>query len=232
MSNKNNMKKITLLLAFALAATTTFSQSDSKFHFGVKVMPALAWLRIDAPKDVNLESDGMRAGFGYGLITDFGFTDRYAFSTGLEVAYRGGKIKSESSEAGITSVASEKLSLQFIELPISLKLRTNEIGYMTYYFQVGFAPGYAIRTRADVKIETDGEPTFTDDNVDIGDDINEFNISLLVGAGAEYNISGSTSLLFGLTFNNGFLDLLDDNGFGKDVKGNSNYLALTVGVLF
>ena len=228
-SNISTMKRIFLLLALASISLHSVAQeSGSKFHFGVKAMPALAWLRIDAPSDINLKSDGLPFGFGYGLITDFGFADHYAFSTGLEVAYRGGKTK--FADTGI--VVSTKYSLQFIELPLTLKLKTNEIGYLTYYFQVGLAPGFAIRTRADRESTVLGVTT-KEDNLDVSDEINEFNVSLLVGAGAEYNISGNTSLLFGLTFNNGFLDLIDDDYYnGTKIKGNSNYLALTVGILF
>lgn len=229
------MKKLFLILAMAGAASaamaqSTSSSSSSKFHFGIKAQPALAWFRIDAPDESNVKSDGLPFGFGYGLITDFGFTDRYSFSTGLEVAYRGGKTKYTYQDIlGATRVEEKKYSLQFIELPITLKLRTNEIGYMTYFLQVGVAPGYAIRSRAEIKLND----KVVASHADVSDDINEFNLSMIIGAGAEYNISGSTSLLFGLTFNNGFLDVIDDSAFDNyTVKGYSNYLALTVGVLF
>jgi hypothetical protein len=226
------MKKILLLIELAGMAMQSSGQNDSKFHFGVKVMPALAWFRVDAPDETNLKSDGLPFGFGYGLITDFGFAERYAFSTGLEVAYRGGKVKYEIPFPDSNVVVSEKYSLQFIEIPLTLKLKTNEIGYMTYFFQAGFSPGIAIRTKKDIEVTAMGITAENEDE-DASDDINEFNVSLLVAAGAEFNISGNTSLLFGLTFNNGFLDLFDDERFGDEkVTANSNYLALTVGVLF
>lgn len=232
------MKKTFLVLTLATFTLAAFAQSSgSKFHFGIKAQPALAWFRIDAPSDLHLESDGLPFGFGYGLITDFGFSDHYAFSTGLEVVYRGGKTKqtlTETDSGGTTtSVYKTKFSLQFVELPISLKLKTSEIGYFTYFFQVGLQPGIAIRTKANTELETSDGYHASADNIDIGDAINEFNLSMILGAGAEYNISGNTSLLFGITFNNGFLDLLDDSGYnGEKVKANSNFLALTVGVLF
>jgi len=228
------MKKALLIFFLAAYTTIAFSQStSSKFRFGVKAQPALAWFRIDAPNGTDVKSDGLPFGFGYGLITDFGFTDRYSFSTGLEVAYRGGRTlynyKVTSGSTTTTTTIKTKYSLQFVELPLTLKLRTNEIGYMTYYFQVGVAPGYAIRSRAEIKVND----VVIDSKKDVSSDINEFNLSMIIGAGAEYNISGSTSLLFGLTFNNGFLDVLDDSPYnGAAVKGNSNYLSLTVGILF
>lgn len=223
------MKKTLLFFTLAFIGTTAWSQSsDANFRFGVKVQPALAWFRVDAPDEVHLESDGLPFGFGYGLITDFKFTDRYSFSTGLEIAYRGGKLKYSYDEAGINYIEKDKLSLQFIEIPLSLKLHTNEIGYITYFFQAGVAPGYAIRTRADIEVND----KVIDENRDISDQINELNLSMILGVGAEYSLGGSTDLLLGITFNNGFLDLLDDKNYDGKVKGNSNYLALVVGVMF
>ena len=74
---------------------------------------------------------------------------------------------------------------------------------------------------------------------------------LTVGAGVEYNISGNTSLLLGLTYNNGFINQLDKrsnlidatgkatvdlNGdpvfTEKDASANMNYVALNVGIFF
>ncbi len=229
------MKKAFLILTLLSVSLAGYSQkSDNKFHFGIKAQPALAWFNVDAPDGVSLKSDGLPFGFGYGLITDFGFADHYAFSTGLEVVYRGGKtLQNLPNKAGQDSVTiANKYSLQFVEIPITLKLRTNEIGYMTYFFQVGFAPGYAIRTKADITTNNNGV-TSTKTRVDVSDDINEFNMSMIIAAGAEYNISGNTSLLFGLTFNNGFLDLLDDTQYGgKKVKGTNNFLSLTAGIMF
>ena len=229
------MKKAFLILTLLSVSFSGYSQKgDNKFHFGIKAQPALAWLKIDAPSGTDLKSDGLPFGFGYGLITDFGFADHYAFSTGLEVVYRGGKtLQNLPNKVGQDSVTiANKYSLQFVEIPITLKLRTNEIGYMTYFFQVGFAPGYAIRTKADITTNNNGV-TSTKTRVDVSDDINEFNMSMIIAAGAEYNISGNTSLLFGLTFNNGFLDLLDDTQYGdKKVKGTSNFLSLTAGIMF
>ncbi len=222
------MKKILLVFTLAFGVTAAWSQ-DSNFRFGVKVQPALAWFRVDAPDEPNFKSDGMPFGFGYGLITDFNFTERYTFSTGIEIAYRGGKTVYTYSENNVNYTQRTKLSLQFVEIPLTLKLHTNEIGYITYFFQAGLSPGYAIRTRAEIEVND----VVIDDNANYSDKINEFNLSMILAAGAEYSLGGSTSLMFGITFNNGFLDLIDDKGFnGAEVKGNSNYLALTLGVLF
>ena len=50
---------------------------------------------------------------------------------------------------------------------------------------------------------------------------------MIVGIGLEYTVSGETVFLTGLQFNNGFLDAFDGTP-----KVNTNYLALTLAVLF
>jgi hypothetical protein len=45
-----------------------------------------------------------------------------------------------------------------------------------------------------------------------------------MGLGGEYNLSGSTSILFGLTFNNGFSDVLRDSAVKKAANGASGFL--------
>ncbi|MBK7570771.1 MAG: hypothetical protein IPI10_03790 [Bacteroidetes bacterium] len=62
----------------------------------------------------------------------------------------------------------------------------------------------------------------------IQDETNNLNLSMLIGGGIEYTLSGSTVLLVGLQLNNGLLDASDQD----DLKMNSNLLGLTVGVLF
>src|SRR5689334_392224 len=95
------MKKALLLLLIAVSASSVFAQapasgsSDQKFHFGLKGTPALAWFKTDSP---GLSSNGSTFGFSYGLITEFNFAKNYAFATGLDVTYRGGKFKSSMTD--------------------------------------------------------------------------------------------------------------------------------------
>ena len=90
------------------------------------------------------------------------------------------------------------------------------------------------------------------EGVNTASDIFFINMYLTIGAGVEYNISGNTSLVIGLTYNNGFINqldkkanLIDDvNGkaaidaFGdplyteKDASANMNYVALNIGLFF
>jgi Outer membrane protein beta-barrel domain len=230
------MKRLLATLCLLVITITTFAQDEQSFHFGLKVAPSLAWLKSDTK---GYDSDGSIFGFTYGLITDFNFAQRYAFGTGIDITYRGGKFKSVEGlkttvgEDSIISTSST-YNMQYIEIPITLKLKTNEIGSVTYFMQIGVSPGVCIRARQSYASTTQRTVSGTvyntsasEDKIDVMDDINNFNLSMIIGAGLEYTLSGSTVLLGGIQFNNGFLDAFDGTP-----KVNTNYLALTLGVLF
>jgi opacity protein-like surface antigen len=228
------MKKLFITFFCLMYALVSIS-GESKLHFGLKGAPSLAWYRSDSK---NPKTDGSKFGFTYGLVTEFNFAQNYAFATGLDVTYRGGKLKESSTvtftDSTITTSSSIKNTIQYIEIPITLKLKTNEIGYLTYFLQAGISPGYKIRAREsfETAIQVTKNGTITnfseeDSDVDIMKQINNFNLSMIVGGGIEYTLSGSTVMLAGLQFNNGFLDVIDG-----DPKVNSNFMALTIAILF
>lgn len=231
------MKKIFQIfsLLFISSLMANAQSNDPVFHFGLKATPNFSWLKSD-----DVSSDGSRLGFAYGLVTEFRFADNYAFATGIDIAYRGGKTKSESSvtmgDTVISTISKDELKLQYLEIPLTLKLKTNEIGYLRYYLQVGVAPGINIRARGDnkstvqTKIGSGSPATLSSEaeNKDIKKDINNVSMSMIISGGVEYNVSGNTNLFAGIIFNNGFLDIAD----GKQSKVISNYLGLNIGVLF
>ena len=252
------MKKILLIpVVFVLLITSkTLIAQDSgnshMFHFGLKAAPALCWL---APSNKKFTDISSRFGFGYGLMTEFGFSKNYAFSTGLEILNSGGKIGfPKSPDSTFYTVLNQDVTpnrndtfllvqrtykLQYINVPLLLKLKTNQIGSMTYFGQFGFDVSFKWKATSDDDVISKGiESTLND--VTISKDINFIRLALNVGLGAEYNLAGSTSLVFSVIYNNGFTNtlrnpskmLFDKKFSALAQKAVSNYVALTVGVLF
>lgn len=219
------MKKLVLsailltALSTTLSAQESLSSNDQKFNFGLKATPTISWLRVDAE---GVSNDGIRIGFTYGLVTEFRISNNYAFGTGIDISYRGGKYKFD--------VGSDKVSvtqkLQFLDVPVALKLRTNEIGYMKYYGTFGFLPGVIIK--ATESVDSDSPIVADRSNRSNQSDFTVFNLGLLVGAGLEYNIGGKTAITAGLTYNNGFIDIWDM----KNAQMNSDNISLNIGVFF
>ena len=232
------MKKatVTLLAALLLTSISTAQNEGRAARFGIKLAPNMGWVKPDV-KD--LKGAGATIGYTFGLMGDFmlGENGNYAFATGLLLNNIGGKFTYPSSVAGVKDLESS-VKLRYIEVPITLKLKTNEIGYMTYYGQLGVSAGFNIRAKADIEtLDLNNDVVLMEDE-DVADDVSLFKAALVVGAGFEFNFSGNTSLLVGVTYNGGFTNLYDGfeytdvNGNKTKVKATANYIELSLGVFF
>lgn len=239
------MKKIALLVfAFTTIISSSFAQAD--FQLGLNLSPNFSWLKAQSE---NLESDGLKFGFNYGLVGDFNIAENYSFSTGIMLVSTGGELEyptvAEVANVDLGGRTTADISLKYIEIPLTLKLKTNEIGYLTYFGQFGLGLGVNYDAKADMSFSYPGATgSISNEEVDFKDEVNLFRASLIVGLGAEYNLTGNTSLVFGFTFNNGFTNVLSEDAYDEDTNGNgtgsrnkdfkaiNNYLVLNVGVLF
>ncbi|MFN5356795.1 MAG: porin family protein [Bacteroidota bacterium] len=219
------MRLLAPVLVF-LFAFHSGSAQDQKFHFGLKVLPSMAWIKPDAKE---ITRDGSRIGFGYGIQTEIRFQENYSFATGLQIQYRGGNLKYTDEVTLPAEVNNEfDIKLQYVEIPLTLKMLTNPFGKIRVYGQFGVSPGYLIRAESSNEIDGDN---------DFMDYANAFNMNMIIGSGIEYTISGTTVAFVGLEFNNGFLNVFDKK-FSEvqpsdaKIKGVSNYLGIHAGVLF
>ncbi|NNC83415.1 MAG: PorT family protein [Flavobacteriales bacterium] len=261
------MKKIFLpIIAICLTISSLNAQDDRPVRIAFAIQPATSWL---APEGDILEKDANRLAFSYGIITDFTIAGNpnYAFSTGILINSQGGTIKNTRYHDGTTMVmpkgdtvstlidefaeSTEKYRLQYLDIPLTLKLKTNEIGYFTYYGQFGLDLSFNIKAREDIEYKFPSESEMSEEDLNISEDISFFRTALQVGAGVEYNISGDTYLVGGIVWNNGLNNIFSDQNYimedddgspaitgnnslreGEKIKVTSNYLGLTLGVFF
>ncbi len=231
---------------------------NRKFRIGLQFSPNISWLKANT---AGYESDGTKFGFSYGLSFEYFMSKNYLVSTGVSILKSGGVISYKGvvdhQSFFLPSDVEVDYSLSYVEIPIILKLRTNEIGYITYFGQFGLQTGFNIKANSNTTytyFQPQLNTTLTNklpSTSSVKDEINFINMSLAIGAGIEYNISGNTSLMLGLTFYNGFINqldtkvnALDTNGdvlidnFGnpvyseKDASANLNYIALNIGIFF
>lgn len=231
------MKKATALTTLALLSALTINAQDGKsVRFGLKVAPNMGWFSSD---EKTFSSDGSTVGFNFGLMGDFmiGANQNYAFSTGLMYMTKlGGKYTTtiEAANAGVTSkvVSKSTLSMQYVQIPLTMKLKTNEIGYMTYYGQIGGDLGINVGAHSDDEVSTTtngATTTVTTSNNDVSSFTNTLRVGLIVGAGVEYNFSGNTSAMLGLTYGNGFTNAFSSK---SDASAKLHYFELSLGVFF
>jgi len=223
------MKKTTLLTVLFALVIGSFAQKD--FQLGLHFSPNIGWLK---PNGDNIEADGAKVGFNFGIIGDFNISDNYIFSTGIQIVNTGFSLVKPDVQTFVDNSGTEvtgygqttsDVRLNYAEIPLTLKLRTNEIGYMKYFVKVGGGLGVNYRASADEEftyttVTTNGA-TLSNEEVDYNDEINLFRASLIIGAGVEYNLSGNTSLIGGITFNNGFTNIFSKDVHTSDGNGNA-----------
>jgi hypothetical protein len=239
------MKNVTILVLGVLLSQISFAQSE--FRFGLKGAANIGWIGAGTK---NVENGGTKLGFAYGIMGDYYFKPNYGVTTEILISQINGKLDVLSPQRFLSDTATlvprlgYTYNLQYIEIPVSMKFRTKEIGNMTYWGNFGFSPGFLLTARA--TIDEDGLPAsiklkdpsdflvndnegddFTTDNFD--DRVFLFRFPLIIGGGIEYKMAGSTSLHAGVRFTNSFTDILVKD---KDVTAKNNYFAITVGVLF
>lgn len=182
------MKKITLLSFVLAMSASLFAQDIQKINIGIKVAPAITWFGINNPE---VSSDGAKMRFNAGVELQYNFTENYSLVTGVNFNTIGGKLEGDVKTT--ESVLSTEVSYNFheIELPIGMKLRTNDFSGFRYFAQFGLGAGFAFS----------GKATKKDDYKRQSYDNKIMPIRALynVGIGVEYDLNG-TILIGGLNY--------------------------------
>ena len=182
------MKKQFFVLAFLMLPFAVLAQEQSpKLQLGFTVSPNLGWLQISNNTVPGMTSEAPRIGFSYGVLADLGFQKNYYFSTGLVVTAMNGKSSFTASNTGPGSDNAQfTYKVRALEVPVSLKLKSNEFNGRRFYGQFGIATGVRLDARQDF-VRSNATGTTFGENINITDQVNTFRLSLLTGGGVEWN---------------------------------------------
>ncbi|RBQ05349.1 porin family protein [Pedobacter miscanthi] len=223
------MKRISTILILSLLSFGAWAQNSPLtnygFRLGLTATPTFGWIKPDQGK-----TNGIALGFSYGLIGDFNFAPNYSFSTALTITTINGK-STEVDPANITRpntaavpIAYDlKYKLQYLDLPLTVKLKTIKEEGRRWYGQFGLSNSFLLGAKQDA---VGGGTNLS--NEKINDYTKFYRAGLIIGGGGEFDVSGNTSIVAGLTFNNGFTNIVTDKN--RTVK--NHYLALNFGVFF
>lgn len=236
------MRKILFAIIALCFVNLSFAQKHSRdLRIGFKLEPNISWLH---PNENGVKSDGSKVGINYGLMVDYEFADNYIFSTGLQVSQLGGKLSYTGKKTGyvvaadptaITNTANYNLSLQYVEIPFAIKLKSNNRGKMDFWGSFGGFLAIPVKARASVQtnfLVGTGTTNYTNDNENVLSNIQPINIGMQIGAGVEIPFSDKNALVLGLVFNNGFIDVTKNGSWGDDGRVNMNNLAFKLGIFF
>lgn len=260
---------IMLLAGFSNAQ----AQNIPSVKMGVRMSPNFSWVKV---QEGPMSNDGLGLGFSYGVTADFAMfkSTNYWLGTELSVSTIPVNAKSKTELRNVKpktgSIGSYdtvkynggqvdlKYNIQYLQIPLTIKMKTDEIGNMRYFFQFGIAPSFALSTKLGTttvnadpiypsnKGITYHDPNGIDDDVyefsgtkipgspsgeteyDFTDNISTVRIPVVIGAGIEYKLTGSTMFTAGLRFDNSITDFFKD----ARVAGRSNLIGLSAGILF
>ena len=222
------MKKFWLIAI--LSALILNTSNAQRTRFAIFANPLVSYFKTDLSR---IAPDGSRVGINVGLMMDRFFAEHYAFATGISLQTMGGSLYYEKGKTDFSTSdtlrslppnTSVKYKLQYIHIPIALKLRTTEIGYTTFFAQLGFDPMINVKANADI-------PFLSVTDIGVGGEIRLFYLAYHIGLGLEYKIVGSTALMLGLTYMNGFSDVTSNIGNSAE-KTVMHSFELRLGVIF
>lgn len=198
-------KQIILFIAVLLIGACNMLNAQD-IRLGLSVTPGISWMKYD---DGAGNTEGYnKIGVNYGLVVDLGFAERYALSTGIFAEHGGAK-------TSVPLIGEVNTKLTYVNVPLTLKLKTNQFGKFTPYGQIGFTPSIAVQRKVN--------------DIEAKDEIKFYNVSLTANAGTEFEISGGTSAFAAFHIDNGLLDIGKDNG---DAKVRKSFAGLRLGIFF
>lgn len=204
------MKKFLFLLLILLSIG-----SMAQVKLGLKLAPVISSNR--AKNDAQtVENDGSKMKFSIGLIADKTLSDTYYLSSGLIY------LPKRASFRNADGTVEEEYKLQYLQIPATLKLFTNELAPdMKAYLQVGGA--------LEIKVFDEAEdPSFT--NIE---KFTPVDIPVILGAGIEYRLGINTTLFGGVSYQRGLINAVNEASAAfEDLQLRNTIFSIDLGVKF
>lgn len=233
-------------------AQTSDSEVPPSFKLGLKVSPNFVWAKF---RESPMENKSTRVGYSLGLMIDknLGKNPNYWFSTELLYSSIPLNVKSTrmlSSDASSLRIeyndVSVNYNLNYLHVPLTLKLKSNQLGNMFITGQLGGSAAILVsslaKTKSNPTIYRSGESqqhspnSSKNDKFDFNgagennerfiDDMFIPRLGLVFGLSTEMKISGKTYFSGGIRGDFGFTDIFSD----KNIDGRSRMISLHLGV--
>ncbi|XWN34755.1 MAG: porin family protein [Roseivirga sp.] len=215
------MKKY-LLLTAVLFCTTIAAHAQGQL--GIKLSPSIAFNRAYSnPDNLGFSSTEPSFQFKVGPIFDYPIKDNYYVSTGLFYSAQQATLKKKKDQLSEVDEAHE---LQYLQVPILLKLYTSEFTLdMRFYVEFGLIAQVRINER-NTSLKVGNTPLIKE--------FHRWSLAGLIGVGLEYDTSLSTSLFGGISYQRGLISVIkeqqDDNM--PKVFSYSDLICFDIGIRF
>lgn len=194
--------------------------ASAQTQLGLKVAPVISSNRVTNEAQ-SVDKDGSSLKLSIGLVVDQPLSDTYFLSSGIIYVPKHAAFRTADNSV------MEEYRLQYIQIPATLKLFTNEIAPdLKVYFQVG--AGFDIRVFDEAE-----DPDF--------DGITKFNpldVSVILGSGVEYRAGINTVIFAGISYQRGLTNIVKEVDAAilateyQDIQIRSTLVSIDLGVKF
>lgn len=257
------MKKIIPLFILLLSFSTIQGQvEDRAFRFGVTGAMGTAF---NMSTKTNATGQGLGFSYAYGMQLEFYFSDVIGLRTGAslynsraKIEYKAGNptiddddiyllypVSAGQSTTDVSDIAvSRTMVINAINVPLIIKAKTPEIGYLTYFIEFGLDNDFAVRSFStnNIVLIDNEEKELKGDSESFGanKEVILYRGGLNIGIGTEYNLVGSTSIFGSINWSRPLLRTYKKEStqvyynqlgdFKQDLR--MHRINLTVGILF
>ena len=214
------MRKSLLFLSFILVgALACFSQTK----LGLKFSPLFSSHKISLKSDQLEVFQGKTATrMSIGLIVDHPFTDTYFLSSGLIYLPKRVSINLEEEDGGTAPTNPfESYDLNYLQVPLSLKLFTNEIAPdISLFFQVGLILEFKIFEQA------------LNEDYEFITKFNFFDTAAIIGTGIEYRLGINTIFFTSISLQKGMINIINRTNPEYPLVIRNQIVSIDVGMKF
>ncbi len=234
------MKKISFLVVAILAFQNAFAQKG--FNFGLNIAPVISLTKWDSSKKEFKNWDSKsRLGFKGGLMLGYGFAENVGIKTGINVLLAGFSTQIKN----VTPNPTNKYSLTAVEVPLLLKMRTNDLA-SGIHAKGYFGGALGVNVGAKVDASANQTPLYEQGKNTITEHFQPFYTWFSFGAGIDWDIEGVGMLDLAVVYNLGLSNIIKPNHEieytinsetnkikpYKNLRSRMSYIGLNIGFWF
>lgn len=208
------MKKF-LFISLILFSMASYAQTNISLKFA----PLISSNRVTNDQ-LDAENDGTSFKFSLGVVVDQPLSDTYSFSSGLiYVPKRVAFIEKDTAGVSFT----EEYKTQYLQIPLTLKLFTNEVAPdVKVFFQIGAGLEFKV-------FDEKEDPSYN-----AIEKFAAFDIPVILGSGIEYRAGINTTLFAGVSYQRGLTNVINSTNLGlyDDLEVRNTVVSFDLGVKF
>lgn len=221
------MKKFNLLCLFSALFFSCLSQDynpgqefNEKLKYsrmGLYFAPTVNFIQTN---NSNIETNS-NLGVVYGYALEMSLNQNHYLETGFSISYKGGDMTETISTemtnplsgaiTTATTTTTNDYKVEYITIPIFVKMRSREVGYLHYFARIGPSMNFKIK-----------------DLITSEDKARRISLDLSIFLGAEYSLGGKTSIASSLFYTNNISNSINN----KNKKALFHQLGIRLGFLF